>query len=139
MLLLLLLPLLRRAKARSLRLNAIICPGLWGGIGGLVYTVYCRSFHARQTTERCSPLDRRRVDAHSNETNTDQFCCGNDGTSGDRTSISPRSCRWSAEGEPVRAVALMKRLQAHGFEPSLYTYETIVWGFAQVRRNRKYG
>lgn len=42
-------------------------------------------------------------------------------------------CRWSAEGEPVRAVALMKRLQAHGFEPSLYTYETIVWGFAQVR------
>lgn len=29
-------------------------------------------------------------------------------------------------------MALMKRLQAHGFEPSLYTYETIVWGFAQV-------
>lgn len=32
----------------------------------------------------------------------------------------------------MRAVALMKRLQAHGFVPSLYTYETIVWGFAQV-------
>ena len=36
----------------------------------------------------------------------------------------------------MRAVALMKRLQAHGFEPSLYTYETIVWGFAQVSSSR---
>lgn len=30
-------------------------------------------------------------------------------------------------------MALMRRLQSHGFEPSLYTYETIVWGFAKVR------
>ncbi|CAM9485383.1 unnamed protein product [Laminaria digitata] len=26
----------------------------------------------------------------------------------------------------------MKRLQSHGFEPTLGTYETLVWGFAQV-------
>lgn len=46
--------------------------------------------------------------------------------------IRDPALRWSAEGKPERAVALMRRLQSHGFEPSLYTYETIVWGFAKV-------
>lgn len=59
-----------------------------------------------------------------------------DKTGGDQTSQSIGVCRWSAEGEPRRAVALMKRLQTHGFEPSLYTYETVVWGFAQVSSSR---
>lgn len=41
--------------------------------------------------------------------------------------------RWSAAGEPERAVALIRRLAKYGFEPSLATYETLVWGFAQVQ------
>lgn len=41
--------------------------------------------------------------------------------------------RWAAAGEPEKAVTLVKRLRSHGFLPSLATYETLVWGFAQVR------
>lgn len=44
---------------------------------------------------------------------------------------------WSAAGEPDRALSIMKRLQMHGFEPSLGTFEALVWGFAQVRREQR--
>lgn len=47
---------------------------------------------------------------------------------------------WSAAGEPERAISVMRRLQEHnGFEPSLDTFEAIVWGHAQVCMDRGMG